>query len=254
MRLKDKVVVITGAASGIGRATALRFAEEGASVVLGDKHAERLGEVVSQLRAAGKPVESAVGDISNQSVAEALVDLAIKTHGRIDVLVNNAGLMDNFHGAEKVTNEVWRRVLGTNLDGPMFTIRRALPSMRKQGKGAIVNVASHSGLTGGSAGAAYTASKHAVIGLTRQTATCYVKEGIRCNAICPGGVNTNIGESMEFDQCDQAGLARATEITANAAGMLDPSDIAALALYLASDEARYITGAIVSADAGLSAR
>jgi NAD(P)-dependent dehydrogenase (short-subunit alcohol dehydrogenase family) len=254
MRLKDKVVVITGAASGIGRATAIRFAQEGASVVLGDRHGQRLGEVVSQLRAAGSAVESAIGDISEQSAAEALVDLAVKTHGRIDVLVNNAGLMDNFHGAETVTNEVWRRVLGTNLDGPMFTIRRALPNMRKQGRGSIVNVASQSGRSGGSAGAAYTASKHAVIGLTRQTAICYLKEGIRCNAICPGGVNTNIGESMELDKCDPAGLARATEISSNAAGLLDPSDIAALALYLASDEARYITGAVVSADAGLSAR
>jgi NAD(P)-dependent dehydrogenase (short-subunit alcohol dehydrogenase family) len=254
MRLKDKVIVITGAASGIGRAAALRFAQEGASVILGDRHVQRLGEVVAEIRAAGSGVESAVGDISEQSVAEALVDLAIATHGRIDVLVNNAGIMDYFHGVEKVTNEVWRRVLGTNLEGPMFTCRRALPFMLEQGKGAIVNIASNSGLSGGSAGAAYTASKHALIGLTRNTAVIYAKQGIRCNAICPGGVNTNIAESMLLEQCDPVGLARATEINSNAAGLLEPADIAALALYLSSDEARYINGAVISADAGLSAR
>ena len=254
MRLNDKVVVITGAASGIGRATAIRFAQEGAKLIIGDRHEQRLGEVVSQIRGAGSTIRSAVGDISDQSVAEALVDLALTAHGRIDVLVNNAGIMDQFHGVGELNNETWRRVLATNLDGPMFTMRRALPSMRKQGRGSIVNIASFSGLSGGSAGAAYTASKHAVIGLTRNTASTYFKEGIRCNAICPGGVNTNIGETILLNECDQVGLARATEITNTVGVMLEPSDIASLALYLASDEARYINGAAVSADAGLCAR
>jgi NAD(P)-dependent dehydrogenase (short-subunit alcohol dehydrogenase family) len=253
LRLKGKIVVITGAASGIGRATAIRFAQEGASLVLGDRHAQRLGEVVTHIRAAGGVVAGASGDISDQSVAEALVDLAVTTHGRIDALVNNAGIMDHFHGAGEVSNEVWRRVLATNLDSPMYTIRRAIPSMRKQGGGSIVNIASFAGLSGGSAGAAYTASKHAVVGLTRNTAVSYRLDKIRCNAICPGGVNTNISESMNLGECDQAGLARTTEISSNAV-IFEPSDIAALALYLASDEARYMTGAVVSADGGLSAR
>jgi NAD(P)-dependent dehydrogenase (short-subunit alcohol dehydrogenase family) len=253
MRLKDKVVVITGAASGIGRGTAIRFAQEGAILVLGDRHAQRLGEVVSLVRAVGTVVASAVGDISDQSVAEALVDMAVTTHGRIDVLVNDAGIMDHFHGVGELSNEVWRRVLATNLDGPMFTCRRAIPTMRKQGKGSIVNIASNSGLRGSSAGAAYTTSKHALIGLTRNTASSYGKEGIRCNAICPGGVNTNIRESMMGQECDAGGLARCMEISNLIPTMLEPSDIASLALYLASDEARYINGIAVSADAGLTA-
>jgi NAD(P)-dependent dehydrogenase (short-subunit alcohol dehydrogenase family) len=253
MRLDGKIVVITGAASGIGRATAIRFAQEGARLVLGDRHVQRLGEVVSQIRALGGVVTCAIGDISDQSVAEALVDLAVTTHGRVDVLVNNAGIMDHFHGVGEVSNEVWRRVLATNLDGPMFTSRRAIPSMRKQGGGSIVNIASFSGLSGGSAGAAYTASKHALVGLTRNTACSYRLDKIRCNVICPGGVNTNISESMTTGECDQAGLARTMEISKNAV-LFEPSDIAELALYLASDEARYMTGTVVSADGGLSAR
>jgi NAD(P)-dependent dehydrogenase (short-subunit alcohol dehydrogenase family) len=192
MRLRDKVVVITGAASGMGRSMAIRFAAEGAGLVVGDRHVQRLGEVVAQIRGGGTAITSATGDIGDQAVAEALVDLAISTHGRIDVLVNNAGIMDHFQGVGELSNDVWRRVLATNLDGPMFMTRRALGYMLKQGGGSIVNIASLSSFSGASAGAAYTASKHALLGLTRNTAWRYAKEGIRCNAICPGAVKTNI--------------------------------------------------------------
>jgi NAD(P)-dependent dehydrogenase (short-subunit alcohol dehydrogenase family) len=253
MRLLDKVVVITGAASGMGRSMAIRFAAEGAKLVVGDKHAERLREVVAQVRDGGAAIVSAEGDISDQATAEALVDLANTTYGRLDVLVNNAGVMDHFQGAGELTNEVWRRVLGTNLDGPMFTTRRALTYMLKQGGGSIVNIASLSSFSGASAGAAYTASKHALLGLTRNTAWRYAKEGIRCNAICPGAVKTNIQESMPEGEVDPQGMARAVEFFSLGSAYLEPSEIASLALFLASDEARYINGAMVSADGGLCA-
>src|ERR1700677_5139422 len=170
MRLQGKIAVITGAASGMGRSMALRFAAEGASLVVGDRHVQRLAEVVAHIRDTGASIASAHGDIGEQATAEALVDLAISTHGRIDVLVNNAGIMDHFQGVGELSNELWRRVLATNLDGPMFTTRRALGNMLKEGRGSIVNIASLSGYSGASAGAAYTASKHALLGLTRHSA------------------------------------------------------------------------------------
>jgi NAD(P)-dependent dehydrogenase (short-subunit alcohol dehydrogenase family) len=253
MRLKDKVVVITGAASGMGRAMAIRFASEGARLIIGDRHAERLREVVALVRGAGGTVASAEGDIGDQATAEALVDLAHSAHGRIDALVNNAGIMDHFQGAGELDNDVWRRVLATNLDGPMFTTRRALGYMLKAGNGSIVNIASLSSFSGASAGAAYTASKHALLGLTRNTAWRYAKEGIRCNAICPGAVKTNIQESMPENLLDPKGMGRAVEFFSLGSAYLEPSEIASLALFLASDEARYINGSVVSADAGLCA-
>ncbi|HEY3654192.1 MAG TPA: SDR family oxidoreductase [Steroidobacteraceae bacterium] len=253
MRLKDKVAVITGAASGMGRAMAIRFAAEGAKLIVGDRHVERLGEMVGLVRGGGGTIASAAGDISDQATAEALVDLAHSTHGRIDVLVNNAGIMDYFQGVGELENDVWRRVLATNLDGPMFTTRRALAYMLKAGKGSIVNIASLSSFSGASAGAAYTASKHALLGLTRNTAWRYAKEGIRCNAICPGAVQTNIQESMPENLIDPKGMARAVEFFGLGSAYFEPSEIASLALFLASDEARYINGSVVSADAGLCA-
>jgi NAD(P)-dependent dehydrogenase (short-subunit alcohol dehydrogenase family) len=253
MRLKDKVVVITGAASGMGRAMAIRFASEGAKLIVGDRHIRRLGEVVALVRDAGGSVASAEGDIGDQPTAEALVDLAHSTHGRIDVLVNNAGIMDHFQGIGELENDVWRRVLSTNLDGPMFTTRRALGYMLKAGNGSIVNIASLSSFSGASAGAAYTASKHALLGLTRNTAWRYAKEGIRCNAICPGAVKTNIQETMPEHLLDPKGMGRAVEFFSLGSAYLEPSEIASLALFLASDEARYINGSVVSADAGLCA-
>jgi NAD(P)-dependent dehydrogenase (short-subunit alcohol dehydrogenase family) len=253
MRLQNKVAVVTGAASGLGRSIAIRFAAEGAALVVGDRHVQRLAEVVAAIRSSGGTVVSAVGDIGDQATAEALVDLANSTHGRIDVLVNNAGIMDHFQGAGELDNDVWRRVLATNLDGPMYASRRALSYMLPRGSGSIVNMASLSSFSGASAGAAYTASKHGLLGLTRSIAWRYSKEGIRCNAICPGAVQTNIQESMPEAEVDQKGMARSVEFFSLASAYLDPSEIASLALFLASDESRYINGAMISADGGLCA-
>ena len=156
-------------------------------------------------------------------------------------------------GVGELSDELWRRVLGISLEGPMFTSRRAVQHMPATGGGAIVNVASTAALHGGAAGAAYTASKHALVGLTRNTAWMYAKRGIRCNAICPGATMTNIVESMPRDRVEPDGAARVMAFTALAPAYLEPGDIASLALFLASDEARHVNGAVIPADGGWAA-
>jgi NAD(P)-dependent dehydrogenase (short-subunit alcohol dehydrogenase family) len=253
MQLTGKVAVITGAGSGMGLAMARLFAAEGASVVAGDWHQQRLDEAVASIQADGGTICGLQGNIADRETAEQLVDQAVSSYGRLDILCNNAGVMDYMHGVGELADDVWRRVLSINLDGPMFTSRRALPHMLQQGSGSIINIASTAGISGGAAGAAYTASKHALVGLTRNTAWMYAQRGVRCNAICPGGTKTNIGESMAPDRIDQVGMARAGAYSALIPAMLEPGDIAALALFLASDASRMINGAIIPADAGWTA-
>ncbi len=253
MRLQGKVAVITGAGSGMGLAMAKLFTAEGAQVVAGDWNGKRLDEAVASIKDAGGTIVSAQGNIAEQATAEGLVDLAVATFGRLDILVNNAGVMDYMAGVAELTDEIWRRVLGINLDGPMFTSRRAIPQMIKQGGGSVINIASTAGISGGAAGAAYTVSKHGVVGLTKSTAWMYAQQGIRCNAICPGGTKTNIAETMPQDRLDPAGARRAGAFGSLIPGFLDPIDIASLALFLASDESRFINGAIITADAGWKA-
>jgi NAD(P)-dependent dehydrogenase (short-subunit alcohol dehydrogenase family) len=253
MRLDSRIAVITGAGSGIGRAMATRFAAEGARIVAADWNAQRLDEVVAAIQASGGTVVGAQGNIAEKATAEALVELAISTYGRLDILCNNAGVMDYMQGVGEMADDIWRRVLSINLDGPMFATRKAIPHMIAQGNGAIVNTASTAGISGAAAGAAYTVSKHALVGLTRNTAWMYAKKGIRCNAICPGGTATNIAETMIRERMDAEGSARAGAFAALIPEFLQPDDIALLALFLASDESRHINGAIIPADAGWTA-
>jgi NAD(P)-dependent dehydrogenase (short-subunit alcohol dehydrogenase family) len=253
MQLVGKVAIVTGAGSGIGRAIALRYAMEGANVVVTDRNATRLAEVVAHIHGREQSVEAVVGDIAERSLGEALVQRAVTTFGRLDILCNNADVMDYMQGVGEVSDDVWRRVLAINLDGPMYTMRSAMPHMLVQGGGSIVNIASTAGIQGGAAGAAYTVSKHGLVGLTRNTAWMYARHRIRCNAICPGGTKTNIAETMPPDLLDAAGARRAGEYGALIPEFLEPEEIASLALFLASDESRHINGAIIPADAGWTA-
>ncbi len=253
MRLAGKVTVITGAASGMGLAMAELFAREGARIAAGDWNAERLNAAVERIQASGGTIVGAQGNIAEQETAEHLIELAINTYDGLDVLCNNAGVMDYMQGVGELTNEVWRRVLSINLDGPMFTSRRAVQYMLAHGGGSIINIASTAARHGGAAGADYTASKHALLGLTRSTAWQYAKRGIRCNAILPGATKTNIAETMPRDRLDPVGAQRAAEFAALVPAYLEPADIAALALFLASDESRHINGAIIPADGGWDA-
>ena len=253
MRLQGKTAIVTGAASGIGLATARRFAQEGASVIAADWNQERLDAAVASIREAGGAITGSPGDIADQYTAEGLVELAVSTYGALDILVNNAGVMDWMHGVGEMPDDIWRKVLGINLDGPMYTSRKAVQQMLAQGGGSIVNVASTAAISGAAAGAAYTVSKHGLVGLTRNTAWMYAKRGIRCNAICPGGTATNIAETMPQDRLDPAGAERAMAYSALIPAFLEPDDIAALALFLASDDSRHINGAIIPADGGWTA-
>ncbi len=207
MRLQRKTAVIAGAGSGIGRAMATLFAAEGASIVAADWNGQRLDEVIAAIQASGGTIVGAPGNIADLATAEGLIDLAISKYGRLDILCNNAGVMDYMQGVGELSDDIWRRVLSINLDGPMFATRRAIRHMVAQGSGSIINTASTAGISGAAAGAAYTASKQGLVGLTRNTAWMYAKKGLRCNAICPGGTATNIGDTMTTDRMDPEGSA-----------------------------------------------
>ena len=250
MRLENKVCVITGAGSGMGRAMANLFAKEGAKVVAAEWNQTTLDEVVAEVKAAGGEIAGVQGDVSKREDAERIVRSAIDNFGKLDVLCNNAGIMDNFAAAADADDAIVQRVFGVNVYGPLNLTRAALPHMLGNG-GSIVNSASLAGIGGGAAGVAYTMSKHAVVGLTRNTAWQYAKEGVRCNAMAIGGVNTNIMQNTALG-IDQKGMERSQPWMACAPAFLEPIDIANLALFLASDESSKINGAIIAADAGWS--
>jgi NAD(P)-dependent dehydrogenase (short-subunit alcohol dehydrogenase family) len=173
----------------------------------------------------------------------------VQTYGQVDIVVNNAGVMDLNQGVGDVTNDIWERVMGINLNGPLYVTRRAIPALLKQG-GAIVNIASVAGISGAAAGAAYTTSKHALIGLSKNTAWRYALEGVRCNVIAAGAVKTNISASVDLSKMDPKGSARAQTYYPLIPKTLEPEDIANLVLFLASDESKSINGAIIAADGG----
>lgn len=250
MRLQGKVAAITGAASGMGRAMAELFAQEGARVVVGDLNAGALEEVVTAIRKAGGEAHAVTVNVARAEEVHAFVDAAVGVYGRLDVLCNNAGIMDNFVPAAEVEDAAWQRVMDVNVSGPMYAIRRALPIMLAQGGGVIINVASVGGLFGGRAGAAYTASKHALIGLTKSVAWSYLPRGIRCVAIAPGGVATNIGSTLTAP--NPLGLSRLSPLTPDKMGVevLQPGEIARAALLLASDDASGVNGVTLTVDGG----
>ena len=253
MRLKDKVAVITGAGSGMGRAMANLFSSEGAKIVAAEWNAESLDAVVAEIRAAGGEVVGVQGNVALEADDAKIIETAVATFGTVDVLCNNAGVMDVNQAVGEVTNEMWERVLGVNLNGPMFLSRLAIPIMAAKGSGSIVNTASVAGVSGAAAGVAYTVSKHGVVGLTRNTAWVYGPSGVRCNAIAAGAVQTNIMQSVDPTKMEPTASARYQLYYGCIPAQLEAIDIANLALFLASDEARYINGAIIPADAGWTA-
>jgi NAD(P)-dependent dehydrogenase (short-subunit alcohol dehydrogenase family) len=245
MENNEKVVIITGAAAGIGKATAEVFAAHGYRLVLADLQAENLSATAKELESKGAKLATLTGDISDQKHAEALVDLAKSKFGRVDVLVNNAGIVDRFMPVGEVTDEIWNKVLGVNLNGPMYTMRRALPIMLEQGKGVIINVTSAASEGGGFAGAAYTTSKHALNGLTKNTAWMYEPKGIRCVGIAPGGIKTTITLGGEPSALGYSRLG-AQFATMPRSG--EANEVANVIFFAASDEASFLNGAIIPVD------
>jgi NAD(P)-dependent dehydrogenase (short-subunit alcohol dehydrogenase family) len=244
-RFDGKTVIVTGAGSGIGRATALRIAREGGRVIASDIVAERLDQLV-----ADNP-ELALVPVAGDVSAEAdVARIVAACEGAVHGLVNNAGIMDDFLPVGEVTDEIWSRVIRVNVESVMRLSRAVVPLFLAQGSGAIVNVTSEAGLRGSCAGVAYTASKHAVIGITKNTAFMYGPSGIRVNAVAPGGVATGIVANFGSELAMQ----RLGPLFQVAAGLpAQPEQLAAAITYLASDDSSNVNGAILPSDGGWSA-
>lgn len=244
-RFVGKRAVVTGAGSGIGRATAIRLHQEGAEVIATDVSAERLEQLKGDL--GGDRLETVVGDISRQATTDAVMTAA---QGAVQCLVNNAGIMDNFLPAAEMDDAVWDRVLAVNLTAIMRLTRAVLPSMIAAAGGTIVNVSSEAGLRGACAGAAYTASKFAVNGFTLNTAFMYAQKNIRVNAVAPGATATNIEAPFhsEFAASRIGPLLQAVvPPTATA------EQLAAAICWLLSDDSANVNGAILPSDGVWSA-
>jgi NAD(P)-dependent dehydrogenase (short-subunit alcohol dehydrogenase family) len=245
--LDGQVAVITGAASGMGRAMARRFAAEGARLVLADLQTEKLEKVAGELAEAGHEVAYEVVDVSEAADVERLIGRAHSDFGGVDTLCNNAGILDNLTPLHDTDEALWDRLIGVNAKGPFLASRLAVKLMMDQGGGSIINTASAAGNHGGRGGAAYTASKHAVVGLTKSIAWFYGPHNIRCNAICPGAIMTAMASSFTPHA---EGFERYSKHFPTVPPFGKARDIADVAVFLASDEARYVNGAVIPVDGG----
>ncbi|MFD5876262.1 SDR family NAD(P)-dependent oxidoreductase [Streptomyces sp. NPDC060322] len=243
-------VIVTGAGSGIGRAVALRFAAEGARVVIADVDPASAGKAVGEVARAGGTAVTVIGDLRDQAVVDRVAATAAEEFGGIDVLVNNAGVMDSMSAAADTGDDEWERVIGINLTAPFRLTRAVLPHMLAVSRGAIVFTASEASLRGSAAGAAYTASKHGIAGLTKSLAVMYRDKGIRTNAIAPGGTLTNIRVDADRGAHGPAALA---PYMGNVGTPARADEQAAAIVFLASDAASNINGAILPVDNGWSA-
>jgi NAD(P)-dependent dehydrogenase (short-subunit alcohol dehydrogenase family) len=248
--LKDKVVLVTGAASGIGQAIALVAAREGARLVLSDIDEHAGQSVVKQVRALGAEVLFATSDVGKPDDAQALVNQALAHYGQIDVACNNAGIGGATALLADYKTDDWAHVISINLSGVFYGMRAQIPAMLKGGGGAIINTASILGMVGMATAPAYTAAKHGVIGLTQAAALAYSAQGLRINAVGPGFIHTPMVHALEEDPDAKAGL-----IAAHPIGRLGlPEEVAELVVWLASSRASFVTGAYYPVDGGYLAR
>ncbi len=252
-RVSGKACVVTGAGSGIGKAIAQRLAEEGGRVVCVDINPETIAATVAEIQQAGGTAEAFTADVSDSEQVDAFIARCVERYGSVEVLVNNAGV--NLPGIlHEVPNAVIDRTLNINVKGAIYGCRAAIPHMLRQGSGSIVNISSVNGLVSEPFLAVYSASKGAVVMLTKGVALDYAKQKIRCNAICPGWVDTPIN----YAHAEMLGGLEKVYATIDAFQPIgrpgEPREIAHLALFLASDEASFITGSIIAADGGMTAQ
>ena len=245
--MQDKVALVTGASSGIGRATALVFAREGAKVVVADLNVVGGQETVQLVKAAGGEAVFVETDVAQAASVEAMVQAALDTYGRLDCAHNNAGVEGVLSRTAEQTEQDWGPVIRINLKGVWLCMKYELPHMVQQGSGAIVNTASGAGLIGVKRMAAYVASKHGVIGLTKTAALEYAKSGVRVNAVCPGVIQTAMVERVSGRRPDVLEKMIAAEPIGRSG---QPEEIAESVVWLCSDAASFVTGHAMAVDGG----
>ncbi|MEM7253337.1 MAG: SDR family NAD(P)-dependent oxidoreductase [Pseudomonadota bacterium] len=261
--LEGKTAIITGAGSGIGRACAALMGKRGAQVVVTDIDAASAEAVAEQVKADGATSVAFGLDVVDEAAVNELVSLVEREIGSLDIMVNNAGVLDGYLNVDELDVAMWRRIIDVDLTGVFIGCRAAAQVMLPRGQGRIINMASIAGLNGTGGGAAYISSKHGVVGLTRQMAVVYTRRGLTVNCVCPGAIPTDLrANSMDLLGPDMPDMsqkgAHMTEeqirkgIPAGAKG--DVSDIASAVCYLASDEARYISGHTMVVDGGVRAQ
>jgi len=249
-KLENRVAVVTAGGSGIGAATVRRFAREGAAVVIADLSGSRAEQVRAEVAGTGGQAAAIKMDVADPQAVEATVKLALDSFGRLDVLFNNAGMAE-VSLIHETTLESWERVIAVTLTGTFLGLKYAIPIMRRQGGGAVINTASISGMHGDYGMASYNAAKSAVINLTRTAALENAKHGIRVNCVCPGAINTRVAQILGKGRADEW---RRVMGAAHPIGRMgEPDEIANTVTFLASDEASFITGASFVADGGVTA-
>ena len=251
-RLQDKVAIITGAASGIGRAAAGLFAGQGAKLVLADCNQEALQELVTGLYNDGADVVHQTTDVSDEAQVSSMVNLAVDKYGRVDILCNNAGITGGISSLDQEDAENWRRVLSVNLLGAVAATKHVAPIMMARKNGAIVNTASVAGIRAGAGSNAYSASKAALISFTKTAACDLGGYGVRVNAVCPGLIETGMTKPV-FDYARETGKEHKLGSRCELRRFGKPMEIAYAMLFLASDEAAYITGQALAVDGGNTA-
>ncbi len=246
--LENKVVIITGAGSGMGEAIARLFAKRKARVVIADMNEESLKKTCKEINDEGFSALGIITDVSKKEDLENLVAKTIDKFHTVDILINNAGIMDNFMPVDDLDIKLWEKVMDINVKGPTILSQLVIKQLLKEKKpGVIINTASVGGMFGARGGVSYVSSKHAIIGLTQNIAAVYREDNIRCIAIAPGSVNTNIGKTL--NNIDQKGVYALNKYVA--AGPLgEAQDVANVVVFLASDEAKFVNGTVVTVDGG----
>ena len=246
--MKNKVVIVTGSASGIGAATALLFGKEGASVIVSDLQEEKGREVVKQIERAGGKASFFKADVSKAEDNEALVNFAVETYGKLDVAVNNAGIGGEANKIADMSLEGWHKVISINLDSIFYGLKFQIPAMQKNGGGSIVNISSILGSVGFMGSAAYVAAKHGILGITKTAALEYSSEKIRINAVGPAFIDTPLLDQLDEEVKQQL-------IDMHPIGRFGKSEeVAEIILWLGSDKASFATGAYYPIDGGYLAR